>query len=64
MGPDATAAIQPDVTIEVDDVDVVHAAMVEDGAQIVHPLQDESWGVRRFFVTDPNGRVINVVGHH
>src|SRR5262249_31617408 len=61
---DATAAIQPDVTIEVDDVDAVHAAMVEDGAQIVHPLQDESWGVRRFFVTDPNGRVINVVGHN
>ena len=64
MGPDATAAIQPDVTIEVDDVDAVHAAMVEDGAQIVRPLQDESWGVRRFFVTDPNGRVINVVGHN
>ena len=64
MGPDATAAIQPDVTIEVDDVDAVHAAMVEHGAPIVHPLQDESWGVRRFFVTDPNGRVTNVVGHH
>ena len=46
------------------DVDAVHAATVEDGAQIVHPLQDESWGVRRFFVTYPNGRVINVVGHN
>ena len=63
MGPDATAAVQPDLTIEVDDVDAVHAAMVEDGAPIVHPLQNESWGVRRFFVTDPNGRVINVAGH-
>ena len=63
MGPDATAAIQPDVTIEVDDVDAMHAAMVEGGAKIAHPLQDESWGVRRFFVIDPNGRVINVVAH-
>jgi len=63
MGPDASAAVQPDMTIEVDDVDAIHAVMVEDGAEIVHPLQDEPWGVRRFFVVDPNGRVINVVGH-
>jgi catechol 2,3-dioxygenase-like lactoylglutathione lyase family enzyme len=63
MGPDASAAVQPDLTIEVDDVDAAHAAMVADSAQIVHPLQDESWGVRRFFVLDPNGRVVNVVGH-
>lgn len=63
MGPDATAAVQPDMSIEVDDVDAVYAAMVEDGAEIVHSLRDESWGVRRFFVVDPNGRVVNVVGH-
>jgi predicted enzyme related to lactoylglutathione lyase len=37
--------------------------MVEDGAEIVHPLQDEPLVARRFFVVDPNGRVINVVGH-
>ncbi|GAA4229201.1 putative glyoxalase superfamily protein PhnB [Streptosporangium album] len=30
---------------------------------VVHPLQDEEWGVRRFFVRDPNGRVVNVLGH-
>jgi uncharacterized glyoxalase superfamily protein PhnB len=33
------------------------------GAEIVHPLTDEEWGVRRFFVRDPNGRVVNVLGH-
>jgi hypothetical protein len=32
-------------------------------AEIVHPLRDEDWGVRRFFVRDPNGRVVNVLGH-
>jgi catechol 2,3-dioxygenase-like lactoylglutathione lyase family enzyme len=63
MGPDATAAVQPDFSIEVDDVDAVHAAMVARGADIVHPLQDEEWGVRRFFVRDPSGRVVNVVSH-
>jgi hypothetical protein len=26
-------------------------------------LQDEEWGVRRFFVRDPNGRVVNVLSH-
>ncbi|MFC7450363.1 VOC family protein [Rhodococcus daqingensis] len=63
MGEDATAAVQPDVSVEVDDVDSVYAAVVAAGAEIVYPLQDEQWGVRRFFVRDPNGRVVNVVGH-
>ncbi|MGH2584568.1 MAG: VOC family protein [Dehalococcoidia bacterium] len=63
MGSDATAAIQPDFTIEVDDVDAVHTVLLAQNAEIVHPLQDEPWGVRRFFVRDPNGRVVNVVSH-
>jgi uncharacterized glyoxalase superfamily protein PhnB len=29
----------------------------------VHPLTDESWGVRRFFVRDPEGNVVNVLSH-
>ena len=33
------------------------------GCEIVHPLTDEPWGVRRFFVRDPNGAVINVMRH-
>ena len=37
--------------------------MRDNGAEIVHPLQDEEWGVRRFFVRDPNGRVVNVLSH-
>lgn len=60
---DATAPVEPDMSIEVDDVDAVHAAMVGRGAEIVHSLRDEEWGVRRFFVRDPNGRVVNVVSH-
>jgi hypothetical protein len=29
----------------------------------VYPLTDEPWGVRRFFVRDPNGMIVNVVSH-
>ena len=63
MSRDETAPVQPDMSIEVDDVDAVYAAMLGSGAEIVHPLQDEEWGVRRFFVVDPNGRVVNVLSH-
>jgi hypothetical protein len=34
------------------------------GLQVVYPLTDEPLGVRRFFVTDPNSVVINVMSHH
>ena len=61
-GP-ASASQHPDLSIEVADVDAVHAKAIALGLQIVYPLTDEPWGVRRFFVTDPNGVVINVVSH-
>ena len=63
MTGDRTAPVTPDMSVEVDDVDAAYAAMRDSGAEIVHPLQDEEWGVRRFFVRDPNGRVVNVLGH-
>ena len=63
MAGDKTAPVAPDMSVEVDDVDAAYAAVRESGAEIVHPLQDEEWGVRRFFVRDPNGLVVNVLGH-
>jgi uncharacterized glyoxalase superfamily protein PhnB len=63
MSHDKTAPVVPDMSVEVDDVDAAYAAMRERGAEVVHPLQDEEWGVRRFFVRDPNGRVVNVLSH-
>jgi catechol 2,3-dioxygenase-like lactoylglutathione lyase family enzyme len=63
MSSDATAPVTPDVSIEVEDVDTVHFKALEHGCEIVHPLTDEPWGVRRFFVRDPNGAVINVMHH-
>ena len=63
MRQDATAAVQPDVSIEVDDVNATFRAARHAGAPIVHPLTDEPWGVRRFFVRDPTGAVLNVLEH-
>jgi predicted enzyme related to lactoylglutathione lyase len=63
MRQDASAPVQPDVSIEVDDVDAAHATAERMGCEIVHPLTEEPWGVRRFFVRDPNGKVLNVLSH-
>ena len=61
MSADASAPVVPDASIEVDDVDAAYAAAERLGCQIVHPLTDEPWCVRRFFVRDPNGKVLNIL---
>ena len=53
----------PGMSVGVDDVDAVHAAAVEQGLEIVYPLRDEAWGVRRFMLREPSGTVVNVVSH-
>ena len=63
MALDIKAGVHPDVSIEVDDVDEVYARAVAAGEEIVYPITDEDWGLRRFFVRDPNGAVINVTQH-
>ena len=63
MTHDATAPVVPTMSVEVDDVDAAYEAAVDSGAEIVHALTDEPWGVRRFFVRDPAGHVVNVLAH-
>jgi catechol 2,3-dioxygenase-like lactoylglutathione lyase family enzyme len=53
----------PGISVGVDDVDAVHAKAVQQGAEIVYPLRDEDWGVRRFMLREPSGTVVNVVAH-
>jgi catechol 2,3-dioxygenase-like lactoylglutathione lyase family enzyme len=60
---DPSGVVQPQLSIEVDDVDEAHARAVRLGLRVVYPLTNEPWGVRRFFVVDPNGIVINVLTH-
>lgn len=57
------APVQPSMTVEVADVDAVHAEALRRGLPIAYPLSDEPWGVRRFFVEDPNGVIVNVMTH-
>jgi catechol 2,3-dioxygenase-like lactoylglutathione lyase family enzyme len=61
VGNDDMAA--PGISIEVDNVDAVHAKAVEKGYEIVYPLRDEDWGVRRFMLREPSGTTLNVLSH-
>jgi uncharacterized glyoxalase superfamily protein PhnB len=60
---DASAPENSAISVNVDDVDAAYEEARRRGYEIVHPLTDEPWGPRRFFVRDPNGIVVNVVGH-
>lgn len=53
----------PDLSIEVDDVDEALALITEAGFVIEYGPADEPWGVRRFYVRDPFGKLINVLSH-
>ena len=53
----------PDLSIEVDDVDEVHRRAQQTGCKVVYDLTDEPWGVRRFFISDPTGKLLNVLSH-
>ncbi len=53
----------PQLSIEVDDVDAVYAKARAMGFAIVYDITDEPWGVRRFYVRDPSGAVVNILSH-
>ena len=60
---DGSSALLPNVSIEVEDVNKVYADATDRGLKIAYPLTDEPWGVRRFFVVDPSGTVLNIMSH-
>lgn len=53
----------PDMSIEVEDVDAVYALAQRLGHDITYDLTDEPWGVRRFYVADPTGKILNILSH-
>ncbi|NIK76408.1 catechol 2,3-dioxygenase-like lactoylglutathione lyase family enzyme [Paenibacillus castaneae] len=53
----------PDLSIEVDDVDATLEGMKRAGFPIEYGPVDEPWGVRRFYVRDPFGKLINILAH-
>jgi catechol 2,3-dioxygenase-like lactoylglutathione lyase family enzyme len=61
IGNDDPAA--PGISVEVEDVDAVHAKALDQGLEIAYPLRDEEWGVRRFMLREPSGMTVNVLSH-
>ena len=53
----------PDLSIEVDDLDGILARVKKGRISIEYGPVSEPWGVRRFYVRDPFGRLINVLQH-
>lgn len=53
----------PELSIEVDDLDAALTAMERAGFAPEYGPVDEPWGVRRFFVRDPLGRLVNILTH-
>jgi catechol 2,3-dioxygenase-like lactoylglutathione lyase family enzyme len=53
----------PDISIEVDNLDEVHARLREAGLTIEYGPVSEPWGVRRLYVRDPFGRLVNILTH-
>ena len=53
----------PDLSIEVDDLEAAHARVLAAGLPVEYGPADEPWGVRRFYVRDPFGRLLNILVH-
>lgn len=53
----------PDLSIEVDDLDALLARLDAAGVIPEYGPAIEPWGVRRVFVRDPLGRLVNILQH-
>lgn len=53
----------PDLSIEVDDLEDVLTRITKAGIPIEYGPVDEPWQVRRFFVRDPFGKLVNILVH-
>lgn len=53
----------PDLSIEVDNLHDIHKRLTESGIRIEYGPVREPWGVRRFYVRDPLGKLLNILEH-
>lgn len=61
QGGNSTAV--PDFSIEVDNVDELYHQAVKLNLIIPYALTQEEWGVKRFYVKDPFGKIVNILQH-
>lgn len=53
----------PDLSVEVDDLDEVLRRSLQAGFATEYGPVREPWGVTRFYVRDPFGRLVNILAH-
>ncbi len=53
----------PSLSIEVDDLDAVLPRARARGHEIVYGPVTEPWGMRRFYLRDPAGTLLNILSH-
>ena len=53
----------PDLSIEVDDLAEALRRVQASGIRVEYGPVDEPWGVRRFYVRDPLGKLVNILQH-
>jgi catechol 2,3-dioxygenase-like lactoylglutathione lyase family enzyme len=70
MAPQITIASEggsgtavPDISVEVDDLDEALRRVRAFGLTVEYGPVSEPWQVRRFYVRDPLGRLINILMH-
>ena len=63
MTEGGSGAPVPDLSIEVDDLDAALARVKKAKIPVEYGPANEPWGVRRFFVRDPFGKLVNVLAH-
>ena len=54
---------QVTLSFEVSDIDTLYKKAKDLNYEITYSITNEPWGVRRFFVKDPNGIIINMMCH-
>lgn len=63
MSEGGSGAPVPTLSVEVDDLDTALARMAEANIPLEYGPTSEPWGVRRFFVRDPFGNLVNILAH-
>lgn len=58
-----SGTVVPDLSIEVDDLDAALNKVKAAKIHIEYGPVSEPWGVRRFYVRDPFGKLINILQH-
>lgn len=53
----------PDLSVEVDDLEEVLGRVRAAGLAVEYGPREEPWGVKRFYVRDPFGRLVNILSH-